>query len=55
MSKSTTITLINEFGEYSVSAHHSGLNIDQIMQLIRSLLLASGYHESNISQYIESE
>ena len=53
LNKPTVFTLKNGYGEYSVSVNHSDLDIIQMFDLVRSLLLAAGYSEQSIDGILE--
>ena len=47
----TTVTISNMHGTYSATVYGE-LDMDAMMNLIRSVLLSVGYSEENIEEYI---
>ena len=55
INKPTVISITNGYGTYSVSANRSDLSLDETTELIKRLLVASGYHPDNVNQYFGEE
>jgi hypothetical protein len=51
----TRIIIINKYGEYFISENSSDLNIHEMMSLFARLLMAVGFSEKNITEYIEDQ
>lgn len=52
----TTMTLRNQYGRYSITKNMGDLPIGDILaDLVRPLLLAAGYGEKNIEEYLGPE
>ena len=49
----TSITLYNQYGDYTISLNEDDLNMDDMFsELIKPLLLAAGYQPENIDEYL---
>lgn len=51
--KGTEIILKNEFGEYSVATSEEGLNIDELGNLIASIIIAAGYNPDRAAKFVK--
>lgn len=52
--KTTTITLKNEHGEYSVTVPGVELDMERVVEgLVKPLLLAAGYHYETLEEFFK--
>lgn len=52
----TTVILITNYGEYSVTYNEVDLTMDQMFtHVIKPVLLAAGYHPDTVSSYLDHE
>ena len=49
---STKLVLTNSYGEYSVEIREDDCDIEEIISLVRSVLLSATYNPDTIAQYI---
>jgi len=54
INKPTTITIRNGYGKYSVSVDRSDLSISEMIECVRRVVLAAGYSEKSVDEYIEA-
>jgi len=52
----TTMTLYGKYGKYSITVNRGDLTIGDILaDVVRPLLLAAGYSEQNVDEYLGLE
>lgn len=52
----TTVILITNYGEYSVTHNEVDLTMDEMLtHVIKPVLLAAGYHPDTVSSYLDCE
>jgi hypothetical protein len=52
----TTITLVNSYGTYSITANKDDMGIGEVCaDLLEPVLLAAGYHPESVKEWVGGE
>ena len=55
MNDHTTVTIENKYGKYTVTSYEGCEHVDSLMLIIKQVILASGYAEETVREYIPDE